>query len=133
MIARLSAGIVALLVFVGMLFSGYVAGNTFSTIVLRALLGMAGGLAVGYTAGTLGRMIVHEHFRATVLADVGDAESERPAEDGVEDAKPEENTAIVESDTGEDKEVSENSRDKASIASSDTPAARAARKVLDEA
>lgn len=69
MITRLTAAIVALLAFAGMILAGLAAGNPFETILYRALIGMVVGLLVGHVAGTLARRIVHEHFAALIEHD----------------------------------------------------------------
>jgi NhaP-type Na+/H+ or K+/H+ antiporter len=69
MITRLTAAIVALLAFAGMILAGLAAGNPFETILYRALIGLVVGLAVGHIAGVLARKIVHEHFTTLIERD----------------------------------------------------------------
>jgi hypothetical protein len=69
MITRLTAAIVALLAFAGMILAGLAAGNPFETILYRALIGLVVGLAVGHVAGSLARRIVHEHFSVLIERD----------------------------------------------------------------
>lgn len=87
MITRLSAGIVGLLAFAGMLLAGFLADNPFTTIILRALAGLAGGLLVGYLAGFVTGQLVTDRFRAAVEADADQELAAQPAvaaEDGAE-------------------------------------------------
>jgi hypothetical protein len=80
MITRLTAAIVALLAFAGMILAGLAAGNPFETILYRALIGLLVGLIVGHVAGTIARWIVHEHFSSLIDRDT---EAELAAEAAV--------------------------------------------------
>lgn len=80
MIQRISAGILGLAAFLGMLLAGYLAANPFTTIIVRALVGMAGGLAVGFLGGCVAQAIVHESVAKMVEADGAAELAAAPAE-----------------------------------------------------
>ena len=86
MITRLCAAIVALLVFAAMILAGMAVGNPFATIIKRALMGLCGGLVVGYIAGYVSERIVNEHFMRIVDADA-DSELVEPAGQADESAE----------------------------------------------
>ncbi len=69
MITRLTAAIVALLAFAGMILAGLAADNPFETVIGRALVGLLVGLAVGHVAGLIARYIIHEYFSAMIERD----------------------------------------------------------------
>jgi hypothetical protein len=69
MITRLTAAIVALLAFAGMILAGLAAGNPVETVLMRALIGLVIGLAVGHVAGLIGQRIVHEYFEKMIERD----------------------------------------------------------------
>jgi len=73
MLNRLTSAVVGLLAFAGCILVGLIADNPVSTIVLRALAGLFGGMVVGYIAGALAQVVINEHFRIMVAADI-DAE-----------------------------------------------------------
>ena len=73
MITRLSAGIIGLLAFLGMLLAGILAGNPFGTVISRALLGLLCGMVVGLIAGHIAQLIVVENVKLMVEKDI-DAE-----------------------------------------------------------
>lgn len=128
MIQRLSAGIVGLLAFTGMLLAGYLADNPFSTIVLRALLGLTGGLIVGYTVGFIAQVIINEHVTNLVQTDAQAelVQSAGGGEEKVEKAKKE---------TGEARENKENrqaSREETSRLLDGTLSAKAAEALFSE-
>jgi hypothetical protein len=137
MITRLTAAIVALLAFAGMILAGLAAGNPFHTILYRALIGLVAGLFVGHVAGVIARRIVHEHFAdminrdtASELAAEGEAASAEqpvPADETAAAATaapaPSQNVATVA------QEVPADSRKKERLTRERTLSARAAREM----
>ena len=70
MITRLTSAVVGLLAFAGMVLAGLAAGNSVSTILQRALVGLVGGMVVGWVAGYVTENVVHEHFMSVVEKDL---------------------------------------------------------------
>jgi NhaP-type Na+/H+ or K+/H+ antiporter len=60
MIARLSAGIVGTLAFLGMLLTGYTADNPLTTILIRAIVGLGLGCTLGYLGGHIAQVVVDD-------------------------------------------------------------------------
>lgn len=123
MIARLSAGIVAVCAFLGMLMSGYLAENPFTTILIRALLGLGGGFLVGYLAGLIAQMAVDDEFKKMVQADV-DKELHQEAQENPQS----ENNSTRQS--GQNKEDVGNSRRQSGPLRDQSLSARAAQEAL---
>jgi NhaP-type Na+/H+ or K+/H+ antiporter len=61
--AKRMAGVLSILVFAFCLLLGLRAGNPFSTIVSRALVGMAGTYVVGLVLGAVAQRMVDENLR----------------------------------------------------------------------
>jgi NhaP-type Na+/H+ or K+/H+ antiporter len=61
--AKRLAGVLSIVVFAFCLALGIRAGNTFSTIVSRALVGMAGTYAVGLVLGAVAQRMIDENLR----------------------------------------------------------------------
>jgi hypothetical protein len=59
-VARLSGACCGLILFSGMLVCGLLAGNQPESIVLRALVGLIGGVLLGSLAGWIGLHIVND-------------------------------------------------------------------------
>jgi len=130
MITRASAATVGLLVFVGMLLTGFLAGNPFDTIIRRALLGLGGGLMLGYVAARLGRVIVHEHFRQMVQADTDEAEAEAATAEEPNGQGSEDNTTKMNSENKEDRQ---DNREIGSPPADRSVSTRAAQQAIQEA
>ena len=118
MITRLSAGIIGLLAFLGMLLAGILAGNPFGTVISRALLGLVCGLFVGLIAGHIAQLIVVENVKSMVEKDI-DAELAEKAGSVVAEKGKESSVT--------NKEAAQNNRD----SRKQTFAARAARQVFE--
>ncbi len=131
MITRVSAATVGLLVYVGMLLAGYLAGNPFSTIIQRALCGLAGGLLLGYVAGRLGQVIVHEHFQRMVQADA-EADEELPAAPAAGEPNGEDGEKKPEESSGANKEDRKNNREIGSPPAGRSVSTRAAEQAIQE-
>jgi NhaP-type Na+/H+ or K+/H+ antiporter len=61
--AKRMAGVLSIVVFAFCLLLGLRAGNPFSTIVSRALVGMAGTYVVGLILGAVAQRMVDENMR----------------------------------------------------------------------
>ena len=61
--AKRMAGVLSIVVFAFCLLLGLRAGNPFSTIVSRALVGMAGTYVVGLVLGAIAQRMVDENMR----------------------------------------------------------------------
>lgn len=61
--AKRMAGVLSVVVFAFCLLLGLRAGNPFSTIVSRALVGMAGTYVVGLVLGAVAQRMVDENMR----------------------------------------------------------------------
>ena len=61
--AKRMAGVLSIVVFAFCLLLGLQAGNPFSTIVARALVGMAGTYVVGLVLGAVAQRMVDENLR----------------------------------------------------------------------
>ena len=61
--AKRMAGVLSIVVFAFCLVLGLQAGNPFSTIVSRALVGMAGTYVVGLALGAVAQRMVDENLR----------------------------------------------------------------------
>ena len=79
MITRLTSAIIGLLAFAGMILAGLATGNPFSVILYRAILGLGGGMVVGYIAGYITEHVVQEHFTHLVEHDLESGYSEAVA------------------------------------------------------
>jgi hypothetical protein len=62
--ARLYGACLGLVLFSGMIVCGVLADNSPEQVVLRAVIGLAGGFAVGATAGWIGMVIVRDNAAA---------------------------------------------------------------------
>jgi hypothetical protein len=129
MITRLSAGIVGLLTFAGMLVAGYSADNPLSTIVLRALAGLACGMVAGYAAGYVGHLLIDEQFRKMVQRDI---DGELKAGEGEPKPAGEKSENSQNVGSGTNKATGENIRSSSQVARSQTLASRAAREVAGQ-
>lgn len=134
MLSRLSAAVVGLLAFAGCIVVGMVSKNPAATILTRALVGLFGGMLVGYVTGALAQVVINEHFRNMVKADI-DAEmaAEAEAETDVDGAAVEETSPDAAPDGFADKVDTEDSREQVNAPVEDgTLAARAAKELLPE-
>jgi NhaP-type Na+/H+ or K+/H+ antiporter len=61
--AKRMAGVLSIVVFAFCLLLGLRAGNPFSTIVSRALVGMAGTYVVGLVLGAVAQRMIDENLR----------------------------------------------------------------------
>ena len=129
MITRLCAAIIGLLAFAGMILAGLAAENAFETIILRALVGMAGGMVVGFGAGYIAERVVYEHFRRMVDLDADAELLQIEAENNQESDQDAEKAIAAEKI---DKEEDEKSRGQESPSRDDTFSLRAARQTLNE-
>lgn len=125
MITRLSAAIVGLMAFSGMILSGLLAGNSFTTIILRALVGLFGGLAVGFGAGYVCKLLVYENFQEIVDADTQEEIQEAEMQARIE--RGEIDPAELEETEGDGLD----GRDLTSTGPRGTTSARAAERVLN--
>ena len=132
MIARLCSAIVGLLVFAGMILAGLAVGNPFATIIQRALVGLFGGMFVGYIGGYIAERIILEH-----VSDIVDAEAATEARQmpQVDADMPDVEMEAAEGESGEsqDKEDRQDNREYLNTAQERTLAARAAEMMLTEA
>lgn len=129
MITRLCAAIIGLLAFAGMILAGLAAENAFETIILRALVGLGGGMAIGYAAGHIAERLVNEHFRRMVDIDA-DAELLRTEAENKKESDPDAEKAIPAEE--KDQEDGEKSRGQGSPSRDDTFSVRAAGQTLSE-
>ncbi len=126
MIARLTAASVGLLAFAGMLVAGAAADNPFTTILLRALVGLFAGLGAGYLAGLIAQVLLRENLARIVAADAALA---APADPGL-DGQDGEDVGFVEPEVN--KATRESGRQSLQAPSAESPIQRAARQVLEE-
>ena len=127
MIARLSAGIVGVCAFLGMLMSGYLAENPFTTILIRALLGLGGGFLVGYLAGYIAQIAINDEFRKMAQTDV-DTELQLLSQANSEEKHESENNSTRQD--RQNKEDVENSRRQSGPLRDQSLSARAAQEAL---
>jgi hypothetical protein len=145
MITRLISSIIGLLAFAGMILAGCLADNPIDTIIQRALVGLVGGMAVGYVAGILAQHIIDENFMNVVDADaqaeiaagtvrpVGEAtQIDGQADENVDETKVK--TSLDSTDVGaenrQDKEFGQKSREQGSPLREQTLSVRAAKKMF---
>ena len=124
MIVRLVAAITGLLTFVGMLLAGVIADNPLTTILLRALAGLACGLAVGALAGWVALTLLRENLQRILAADAALDEAQGPSVKDMEEKQSGESEL--------DKEARESVREHTRAPDVESPAQRAARQVLQE-
>ncbi|NQU75625.1 MAG: hypothetical protein HQ546_04820 [Planctomycetes bacterium] len=136
MITRLSAAIVGLLAFAGMLLAGLAAGNPLTTILQRALAGLFGGMTIGYVGGYLSQLIVNESVMRMVDADANVELAQVTAKDQ-QQGEYEEVNAVADNSAQtvrkDSKEDGEKDREQGSLTREQTLAVRAAKRVFPQA
>jgi len=141
MITRLISAIVGLLAFAGMILAGYLAGNPFTTIIQRALVGLVGGMAAGYIAGIFAQHVIDENFMRVIDADadadlaadaVSAASGASQADEDIaeKEAKSAVDSTGADSKDRQDKEARKISREQGSPLREQTLSARAAREMI---
>jgi hypothetical protein len=134
MLSRLTASVVGLLAFAGCIVVGLAAGNPASTILLRALGGLAGGMVVGYATGCVAQVVVNEQFRAMVAADIDAETTARSQAEGSQDDQVSVDAADASPSSTADLAYTEDGREEPqSPVEQVTLAARAAKELLPEA